>query len=583
MFSRYYQAELAYLRELGREFAAAHPALAGMLAERGGDPDVERLLEGFAFLSARMRERVDDAVPEIVHGLCDLLLPHYLRSLPACSIVEFLPAPGALRGRQRLPRGTEVASVPVEGTACRFRTTADLDLLPLWIEDVAVDQSAASAPTIKVRLRTTEDGIGQVFQPAGIRLHLHGELPTSLVLFIWLLRACGGVVVRGTSPRAASVRLGKDAIVAAGFDRATALVPWPELAPDGYRVVQEYFTLPAKFLFFDVRGLDRALGAAEERFELVFEFDRPPDLPARVAKDALKLHCAPVVNLFQAAGDPIRRETFLAESLVRASEIDPRHMEVYSVDSVTGLQAGRARRAYRPFFDFSHAAPDTSETSYYRVRRTLSPVDDAVDTYLAVLTARDVRPDLEIDETLSLELTCTNRGLPARLRVGDISAPTSGSPTTARFSNITPVTRPVRPPFGSELHWRLLSHLAVQQRSLADPVALRALVELYNFQEHGDERVGRANRLRVEGVLGVSSQPTRRLVKGTPVLGCRSTVELAEAAFAGRGDAFLFGAVLDHLFATGVTMNSFSELVVRLQPSQTEYSWPARSGRQSLI
>src|SRR5688572_5458247 len=131
MFSKYYQGELQYLRELGREYGKAYPESAGMLVERGGDPDVERLLEGFAFLSARIRERAEDAVPEIVLQLADLLLPHYARTLPATSILELSPIPGAVRGRQRIARGAEVASVPVDGTSCRFRTTMDVDLLPL--------------------------------------------------------------------------------------------------------------------------------------------------------------------------------------------------------------------------------------------------------------------------------------------------------------------------------------------------------------------------------------------------------------------------------------------------------------------
>src|SRR5207248_4042903 len=113
MFSKHYQSELGYLRAMGKEFALVNPSIAGLLAERGGDPDVERLLEGFAFLTARIRERIDDEIPEVVHALTDLLLPHYLRPLPACSILEFTPVAGALRGKHRIPRGTEIATAPV--------------------------------------------------------------------------------------------------------------------------------------------------------------------------------------------------------------------------------------------------------------------------------------------------------------------------------------------------------------------------------------------------------------------------------------------------------------------------------------
>src|SRR5437868_9433607 len=101
---------------MGRAFGEANPRVAGLLAERGGDPDVERLLEGFAFLTARIRERADAAVPELAHGLCELLLPHYLRPLPAATVVEFTPHARALKARQRVAKGTPLASRKVDST-----------------------------------------------------------------------------------------------------------------------------------------------------------------------------------------------------------------------------------------------------------------------------------------------------------------------------------------------------------------------------------------------------------------------------------------------------------------------------------
>src|SRR5262249_18676828 len=79
VFNKYYQDELAYLRELGREFAQAYPQLAPMLADRGGDPDVERLLEGTAFLTARVREKLDDELPEAIHAIAELIFPQLVR------------------------------------------------------------------------------------------------------------------------------------------------------------------------------------------------------------------------------------------------------------------------------------------------------------------------------------------------------------------------------------------------------------------------------------------------------------------------------------------------------------------------
>ncbi|MFP2923987.1 type VI secretion system baseplate subunit TssF [Pyxidicoccus sp. 3LG] len=582
MFSKYYLSELTYLRELGRAFGLANPGVAGHLIERGADPDVERLLEGFAFLTARIRERVENDIPELVHVLADLLLPHYLRPLPACSIVELLPQARALRGRTRVSAGTELAARPVDGTSCTFRTTADVDLLPLTLEDALLDRTSATAPVLRLFFETTEQGLTELFRPGGfLRLFLHGELATSSHVLLWLLRYCRGVQLRGASGR--TVRLAPGCVRAVGFDRDFRLLPWPH-APNGYRQLQEYFTLPEKFVFFEVHQLEAARGVLhEERFELAFELERPPLTEARIGREMFRLHCAPVINLFSVTAHPLRHRTMDREHLLRAADFPAEHAEVYSVDAVTGIQAGRnERQHYSPFYDFAHArAEEERRRTFYRLRRALSPVHDGIDTWLQLDTARDVAPALG-EEVLSVDLTCTNRALPARLQVGDICLPTPSSPINARFGNIIPVSRPTRPPLGTELHWRLLSHLAVNQQSLSDASALRRLLDLYNFHALTDNLAARTNRLRINALRTSQTRSGTRFLEGVPVRGNRTTLELDESGFLGVGDAFLFGCVLDELLSTNVTLNAFHELAVRLHPSQTEYTWSPRNGAKMI-
>jgi type VI secretion system protein ImpG len=552
------------------------------LAEKGGDPDVERLLEGAAFLTARIRERLDDSVPEMVHDITELLLPHYLRPLPACSVVEFTPTPGALRARAPIPRNSELASIPVEGTPCRFRTSADFDLLPVAVQDVSMDHAISANPVIRIHLSAAAPALPTVFQPEGIRFFIQGELPLTSTLLLWLSRHLKAVQVKGLSPAGRALQLGSQSVRVVGFDRDFPLLPWPRIAPIGYRNLQEYFTLPQKFLFFEVKGLQVAKDVAEERFEIAFQFERPPELPSRVNKDTFHVNCVPVVNLFSVAGDPIRLEALGEEHLVRASEMKPDHMEVYSVDQVLGLPDNQGDRVvYQPFFGFSHRQQG-DKTGYYRLRRVHSPIDEAIDTYISLSRSRDagIGPD---EETLSLELICTNRSLAGELKLGEISMPTPTSPTVAKFRNIVAVTKPIRPPLGSELHWRLLAHLASNRVSLTDVGTLRTLLDLYNFQAFVDQQTGRAHRLRIEGIHASESSSVRRVVKGAPLRGSRILLDLEEANYASFGDAFIFACVVDDLLASQVSINSFSELAVRMRPSQREYVWPARNGGRALV
>lgn len=584
MFSKYYQNELGYLREMGREFAQSNPSIAALLAERGGDPDVERLLEGFAFLTARIRERVDDAVPEVAETLSQLLLPHFVRSIPAASILELTPGAGALRGRVKVGRGVEVATAPVEGTVCRFRTTADVDLVPAQVTDASLDRSSALSPILKIALQTKEAVFPAVFHADGLRFFISGEFPVAATLLLAFARSCRRVSVK--SPGKEPFVLPQGSLTFPSLAPENALLPWPRYAPGGYRLLQEYFAMPAKFLFFEVRNLHQAISAAGEQFELLFELDRPVDLPPRLSKDLFRLHCTPVVNLFDNSADPIRYEGSATEHLLRASDVSPHHMEIYEVVAVNGLEAvAGGRRRYRPFFDFSHGAIDPRQgtgPSYYVVRRASSPIDSAVDTFLSLQTPLDAGLDVASD-TLSIDVVCTNRGLPARLRAGDICMPTPTSPTTARYRNITAVTPPVRPALGTELHWRLISHLALAHRSLAEPGALRAQVELYNLQALAGHQDGQANQLRGESIREVELKSVRRVFQGTPIAGARTRIVCSEQNFAGRGDAFLFGCVLDDLLAAQLGINAVHELALVLEPSQVEFSWPTRSGQQPIL
>jgi type VI secretion system protein ImpG len=266
--------------------------------------------------------------------------------------------------------------------------------------------------------------------------------------------------------------------------------------------------------------------------------------------------------------------------MVQAAGLNPLHMEVYSIDSVLGIRAGSDQReAYSPFVDFSHAP---QARAFYRVRRAPSPINDGLDTFLALGTARDLPPRLE-EETISMRLTCTNRSLPGQLTIGDVSQPTATSPTLARFTNVLPVTKPVRPPLDSELHWRLLSHLSLGHRSLASASALQSLLSLYNFQTQGDQPKARANRMRAEAIRAVNGTPARRFIESAPVRGQRTTIELDESGFAGLGEMFLFGCVLDELLAAHLTLNSFHELSIQSFPSKAEYAWTPRSGSQPLM
>jgi type VI secretion system protein ImpG len=584
VFNKYYLDELQFLRELGEEFARAHPNAAHYLSGTSRDPDVERMLEGFAFLSARVREKLDDEFPELTHGLFRLLWPHYLRPVPSMAILEFTPVMQALRLSQTVPRGCEVQSVEVEGAECRFRTTTDVTLHPLSIEEVAHETRSNGRSRLRIGFKLWNQAKPEALKLGRLRLYLHGDPTMSYTLYHHLCRHVEEArVVSGTAvPERGDTPFAPLALEPGGFGENEALIPYPPASFPGYRHLQEYFALPEKFLFIDVTGLDAlARLPANERFTVEFRFDRALSPTLRPTKDEVRLYCTPIVNLFQHEGDPIRLDRSQGEYRLRPSGPDPMHYEVFDIRRVTSHAPGGAEEQEVPdFFAFTHGV-DRATRTYYFPRLRPSVVDDRLDTFVSFVDADGVTTPLEA-ETVAFEITATNRRLPEGLRIGDIRIPTGSSPAFVQFKNITVPTASVTPPLGGDLHWRLISHLSLNYVSLADVKALRGVLELYNYQAQRDPRAARANARRLDGLQDVQSEPVEALVRGSIVRGTAVTVDALEDHFAGEGDLFLFASVLNEFLSLHGTLNSFTQLTVRGLQQGEVTTWPHRIGRELL-
>lgn len=575
MKSRYYEAELAYLRDQGREFARAFPSTAGLLAERSDDPDVERLLEGFAFLSSRIRERVDDGMPELAQQLAAILVPQLTRFVPSCAIVQFQPDVRSLRTALQVPRGAEVAGTAADGTRCRFQVTQVTELLPVELLDVRSNKVGNRFEKIVLKLRMPPQGVPAV-AAAPIRLHMHGNVPFALTLRSWFLHHCTelavyeGDALRGklkTKPRAR------------GIEVESRLLPERPLEHDAFAAVAELFAFPQKLCFVDLPVLG-SLAAAE--IELHCTFESPPELPHRVGKDDLRLHCAPVVNLFGCTSDPVRIEPLKPEAIVRVADRQPTDPEVYDVIEVVGTSAGRRRR-FPSFtsYGLTAAADVPHDDIYYVTRRVPAITDSGTDLYVALMTPRDAAPVCE-PEVLSLDLLCSNRGVAATLSLGSIDQPVRGSPVAVPFSNITAPTPPLYPHDDVELLWQLSSHVGLSRRGLHDAQALRTVLRSYNFAERGNPHQGRLTSLWIEAIREIEVRKLVRLHRGAPVTGTKTIVVLDETSFGGLGEAVALGEALSELFGRLVNVNSFDQLQIRLSPSLREYSWTARNGNLRL-
>lgn len=594
MKNTYYQDELQYLREVGPEFARVHPQIARMLTDRGADPDVERLLEGVAFLCGRIRQKLDDELPEFTADLMSMLWPHYLRPIPSMTVIELLPELDGMQAPQTVPAGAEYASIPIDGTRCRFRCPWEVPVRPWIIRDAVLETAAAKPVRLILRMESSPKVSLADLELGSVRFHLTGEPRTAFALYLLLLGHLDHVTVSDGSSRhdRREEILPSTSVAAAGLDRSDGVLDFPPHSFVGYRLIQEYFAFKERFLFFDIKGLDRAVNRLdlEHQAEISFTFNRRLESYPMVSRENLRLHCAPLVNLFSHAAEPIRMRNDRVQYLVqpaRTGLADRRHAEVYSTDQVSGLTQTDQLESheFRPFFSFNHmSSADGRSASYYHTHRVPNVVTgdprQGTDTYISFVSDVSTR-DIPGDETISIELTCTNRELPNALRADDICEPTDSSPAGIRFRNIIKPTSTIAPPMGRELHWRLISHMSLNYVSLTNAERFRQLLSVYDFQSAHDAQAAMSHQRMLEGIKAFKSGFRERMVRGAPIRGLQVDLELHEDHFAGEGDAFLFSQIVDRFIGLYVTLNSFGQLNVRFSRSGHRHSFPARWGDQA--
>lgn len=571
----YYQSELSALRELATEFAAAHPALAPRLSGPSPDPDVERILEGVAFLTGRVREKLDDEFPELAQTLIQLIYPHYLRPLPASTIIEFKPR-DILRRNLVIPAGTYLDSVEVKNTSCRFRTCFEVRVSPLTLTRVQGQERSAGRRAVELSLQLNGVGLTQ-WEADRLPFCLGGDFAGAADLYMLLCQHLERVVLVSGNDE---FTLPADALQPLGLDDEQAMLPRPATALPAFGLLQEYFLLKEKFLFLELRHLERWRQRGNGNlFQVRFEF-KPTDLRfPSVERERFILHATPAVNLFRHDADPVLLNHRRAEVRVRPAGESDGNIQVYSVDEVVGHTRGSAlRQEYKPIHLFGASG---SRDPYYDMRFTNAASGGQVEPHLLVAYPPGV--ELPAQQTLILGLTCSNGRLPAQLRPGDISRSTSGTSDMISFRNVLPPADGAEPPMGEAVLWRLLSHLALNFLPIADADTLRALLGLYIAQGGAQSPRETANQRRIASISQVEVKPADRLLGGSMVRGQEIRVHMRQDHFASPGDLYLFGAILDRVLATFATLNSFTAFSVRDEQTGSVYTWPPRLGRRPLI
>jgi type VI secretion system protein ImpG len=612
----YYERELTYLRQIAAEFAQKYPKIAGRLlleTDRCEDPHVERLIEAFAFLAGRIQRKIDDEFPEITESFLSTLWPHYLAPIPSMSIVQFGldPEQAKLQTGHTIPAGSALSSRPVDGTPCRFRTAYPVTIWPVEVAAAKFEAPALSIvqgrnvqSVLKLEIRVQggarlselrrKSGENETQPLERIRFYLQGEGPLVYGLYELLFNSVVQVELRSGSGKKgpAPIVLDPACLSPVGFGRDEGVLPYTDRSFMGYRLLQEYFTFPEKYLFFDLCNLDRAAAAGfGDQLEVLLYLNRAFELERGVTPQTFRLNCTPIVNLFRQIAEPIQITQAKTEYHIMPDVRRQLATEVYSVESVANSAPNLERPVYyQPFYSYKHGLDrETQRTFWHVMRRESERKDDNGTEMHLSLVDLDFNPSVPDAEIVTVITTCTNRDLPGRLPFGAAEGDfhLEGPGIYSSIRCLRKPTATLRPPFRRGAQWRLISHLALNYLSLlesegkSEPEAFQEMLRLYDFSDSS------ATRRQVAGVVGIKARRVFRsvgsMLTGAVVRGLEITIDFDEQQYVGSG-VFLFASVLERFLALYASINSFTELVATTRQREGILKrWAPRAGEKIVV
>lgn len=605
------------MRDMGSEFARHFPKVAGRLGMEGlecADPYVERLLEGFAFLTARVHLKIEEEFPKFCQNLLEIVYPDYLAPLPSMTVAQLQPDCGDadLANGLMIERGTSLESGlgPNMQTPCEYRTAHDVNLFPLTIVDADYLGTRASLANLGVKPgRQVSAGLRISVEVAKgvdvselkmkeLPIFLGGSGTVPMALYEHVLGgACGLTIITGESKKDRQVfPLDKDNVCAYGFKPEQALLNYQSRSFEGYRLLREYFAFPERFRFLNFTGLDKVLPRCSgQKFDLVIHLDnRNNDLENVIGPNNFLPFCVPAINLFPKRADRLTLNKLDHEFHVLADRSRPLDYEVHQVLSVTGYgKHTEERQKFLPIYGLSDDHIPSEHSAFYAIHRKsrmLSSRQHSSGTrsgylgqeiFLSLVDASEAPYSTDLAQ-LGITTMCSNRDLPMQMPLGQKGGDFTLK-VNAPVDEIRCVAGPTRPRTQvttGDFAWRIINHLSLNFLSLIDEspdegaAALRELLQLYSKGDVVGER-------QINGLLSVSAKAvTRRLPIPGPISfgrGLEIKLILDETAFE-AGGMYLFGSVLNEFFRKYVSINHMTETVVLTDSKNEVAKWPVKAG-----
>nr|WP_272874427.1 type VI secretion system baseplate subunit TssF [Pseudaestuariivita rosea] len=585
----FYNDELAALRTRAVRFSEAFPKIAGRLRlakDTSDDPHVERLIQSFAFTAARIRQKIDDSLPELTDALLETLYPHYLSPVPSMTVVQVQPADG-LDAVQMVPRHTQIVSDPIDGDVCRFRTSQPVAMAPVQITNIRMMARPIEAPQIRdgkaagclaVTVRKTAKTPLVELGLSKLRFYIAAPARQAAALHTLLFNHCTDVGFGLHSNDADAVFLPASAVSQVGFGDDEWLLPYPENSFLGYRTLTEFFALPQKFLFFDV---DVTRVTQDEEVTIYIYFDAGPGrLERDIGSGSLLLHCTPMVNHFPKRAEPITLDGTRTKYPLIADARRAKTQRVHSVTSVTLTDTdGQATPAY-PFFN-RLSGNNIGTVAWHFHRHSRRDGVRSGESSIAFVDEAN-RPKPVIDAVASIEILATNGNLPSKLPFGGGQPRLYLADALEAAEGITclqPISSQYSPDDADNRAWRLLSHLSLNHLSITKggAPALRNILGLYDISEAKEPARLIASIDDIETNPGIA-RLGNAMVPGTDV------TLIFDDQVIDQADAYFFGTMIDRFLGCYASVNTFTRLSLKMK-NRTDIlaTFPPRAGEEAML
>ncbi|SFC18807.1 type VI secretion protein, VC_A0110 family [Marinospirillum celere] len=570
MFDRYYRQELQQLRSLAQEYAEKEPELARHLVP-GSDPDVERLLEGVAFLTAGLRDQLDREAPQLTRNLLAVTAPDSLQPLVSSCLVEFLPRK-SLKSPLPLPAGTPLGGSGKQGTPVTFTSLEPCRVLPLSVTSCHQEE-AVRGPTGKkfiIELQATEGDLGELLGEHPLRLQLSGNLGPASDLYWLLLKASPQLDVWIDGHLHAS-------------ETPAAIQPRPavfskQLLP-GEAALAQYLHAPESAL-----GLELNLKSIEEstqgkKLALHFWVDESRLLlPAFSAKN-LHLNSVLASNQFTRWLPAFLRNDHLIQQPLNPKAQQGEHLLLQDLTQLQGTYENQDKsHDYLPYWQVN---PQQEKQAHaYQLNYSYHPVSDLPQISLVLAKGEEVSRGRK--EMLKAQALCNNGPSASGLLPGDLNQHLQGTPEQLDFRNLTTSTQWKPPALDAENERQQLARLSVQKNNIFDYQGLMARLQHLSEQVSPDETRQNINNKKLSALLALKVENREKLLQQSLYRGLHLQMKINAGAFSSQGDALIFCQRLEEFFSHQAPINHFTALEVHETKTGEDYLWPAKLGPQQL-